>query len=377
MKFNKFATDRLVIWTVVLAILFGLTAGIVGQLVTATYLRSADQGYAVGLSQPTVPELRHVKNFLGGDQDFQINQAVQKIKPTVAGFYNKKTASAAAVGQLYAPADLLANGFVLTSDGWVVSYNNSLTTKVAGLLAAVNGKFYTVDLLLRDPLTGVLFIKINATNLPVASLGDSVDLASGQLVTSVNNLSEVAVAYVKNDNFFNAQFGADYLASSEKFNHTIVLSMDLPKSYLGSPLIILNGDVVGVVSQTTVGTSVVPINQFYSLVASVLKNHVIQRSALGLTYLDLTKVMGIAEDLTQGQTRGALVYQAPLRSTPAGVAGVLKNDIIVKINDQSLDRDHSLTDLVQQYQPGAKITMEILRAGKALTVEVVLASLLQ
>jgi serine protease Do len=195
------------------------------------------------------------------------------------------------------------------------------------------------------------------------------------LAVTANSVGEVTVANINNVDYSNIQSSSDYQIASEKYNSFLLLSSSVSKNYIGSPVVNLAGDVVGIISQTQTGTQAVPTSQFNQLISNVLKTNSVKRPYLGVTYIDLAKVVGLDAAVTQSQTRGALVYQTPVKASPAGQAGILKNDIITKVNDQAVDQDNSLTDLVQRYQVGNKITLEILRARKTIQVEAALSVL--
>jgi S1-C subfamily serine protease len=55
-------------------------------------------------------------------------------------------------------------------------------------------------------------------------------------------------------------------------------------------------------------------------------------------------------------------------------AGVRAGDIVVKIDGQQLDGDHPLDTVVSQYEPGATVTLEVLRGGRTLTIPVTLGT---
>ena len=59
--------------------------------------------------------------------------------------------------------------------------------------------------------------------------------------------------------------------------------------------------------------------------------------------------------------------------SPAAKAGLRKNDIILKFNNQKIDSQHRLVDLVQGSKVGEKVTLEIWRQGKIIKKTVTLS----
>jgi len=171
---QKKQTRRIISEVVILSVVFGFAAGVVGQLVADVYLdpwrlydvQAPDDGQPV-----VVPELQRTKRFLGIEQDFQVEQALRQNSATVVGFYRLKH-GADVLTQLYQPSELLGNGMLLTSDGWIVTHQAALGDLKAEQLAVVyRNQAFSVLSAVADKMTGVVFLKIAVNNLPVIILG--------------------------------------------------------------------------------------------------------------------------------------------------------------------------------------------------------------
>ena len=57
---------------------------------------------------------------------------------------------------------------------------------------------------------------------------------------------------------------------------------------------------------------------------------------------------------------------------PAHKAGLHEHDIITKVNDHEMDAHDDLTDLLQNFKVGDKVTLTYLRGGKEHTAKVTL-----
>lgn len=373
MKLLEKKEGQFISQVVILSMIFGFGAGIVGQIVADVYIDPWQQDYYftnqnLNTNSLVIPELGRVNKFLGIEQDFEVNKSVSKVSPGLAGVYLKKSATNNILNQIYLPKDLEANGFILTSDGWLVSYGEIFdNVKTDQLIVVYDNKELAIEDLITDTTTGVVFIKISANNLPVVVLGDSNDIVLGQLTLTLNSLKEVNITNIKNNNYHQANLASDLIITSEEYRQSFLLNESLDNTYLGSPLVNLGGEVVGVISRVDVEngiTTVVPINQFRSIILDVLRSKIVKRPFLGVDYIDLAWTTGLNRDLTQGLDKGALVYQNPKASTPAREGEILEDDIIVSVDGQPVDKDSSLTTLIQQYQPGDEVSLEILRDGK-------------
>lgn len=384
MKF-KLPKNQIVSQVVILSMVFGFGAGVVGQIVADVYIDPYGQDLLYQNlntninAVPIIPELRRVKKFLGIEQDFEVNNSIRKITPALVGIYLEKKESNNALNQIYLPQDLQTNGFILTSDGWLVSYGEVFTDfKTSQLVVIYNEKIFKIEEVITDSITNVVFLKIPANNLPVVVLGDSDEAILGQLAIVLNNLDEAVVVNIKNTNYWGATSGSDFVVTSEGYGESFLLTDSLEETYLGSPLINLGGEVVGIIKeidQNSELVTAVPINQFRLIILDVLRSHIVKRPFLGVSYIDLAWVIGLDPKLTQGQNRGALVWQNPKRLTPAADVTLKEDDIILSIDGQLVDKNNSLTELIQQYRAGDEIILEILRDNKTISRTVTLAVL--
>jgi len=368
---------------VILSMIFGFAAGVVGQIFADVYIDPWQQDSYINQNLNTnssvVPELRRIKRFLGIEQDFEVNKSINKVAPGLVGIYLKKSASSNTLNQIYLPQDLEANGFILTSDGWVVSYGEVFANYQPEQLVVIHdNKDFSVEELITDSTTGVVFFKIPANNLPVVVLGDSDETTLGQLAITLNSLAEAVVVNIKSTNYWGVTSASNFVVTSEEYNQSILLTNGLEEIYLGSPLVNLGGEVIGLIKEIDPDrglVTAVPINQFRSIILDVLRSNIVKRPFFGVDYIDLAWTIGLDQDLTQGLDQGALIWQTPKKLTPAFEAGLQEDDIILSIDGQPIDGDTSLTELIQQYQPGDEISLEILRDSKTLVRTVTLAVL--
>ncbi|OGY46063.1 MAG: hypothetical protein A2744_04075 [Candidatus Buchananbacteria bacterium RIFCSPHIGHO2_01_FULL_44_11] len=375
---NKISNaNRFISQVVVLAVIFGFFAGVVGQIFADVYINpwpeSLIQSPGDNQDNPlNLPELRRVKRFLGIEQDFEVEKSIAQALPAMVGVYLKKApGDNDPLSQIYLPKDLLGNGFILTSDGWILTHQFVVQDLAQDKFVVVykNEKF-AIDQVVIDSMSGIAFLKISANNLPVVVLGDSDEITLGQLAVTINFLGEVVVTNIK-DSFYQPKNSAnDFVLSTEQYSQAVLLENDISDLYLGSPLLNLAGEVTGVINQIDLSQGVVtavPINQFRPITLGVLKNHFVKRPYLGLVYLDLSKISD------SSQPQGALIYKKPLSNTPAADAGLAVGDIIVSVDGQPVDSNDNLTKLIQQYQPGDQVNLDIIRDGKQLAKIVTLS----
>lgn len=366
---------------VILSVIFGFSAGIVGQIIANVYLdpwRSYDDG-SLNVNQPAaMPELRRTKRFLGIEQDFQVELALRQSRLTVVGLYRKKIGDSV-LSQLYPPSELLGSGVILTSDGWLITSQSVLGSVATERLVVIyRNQQFAIEQAVADQITGLIFLKITAKNLPVIILGDSDENMLGQLAVTVNALGEATVPVIEKLDFQPIDQNSDFVLSSEAYADRLLLGGDLSVAYLGAPVLNLAGEVTGIISAidaTSRNVTAVPINQFRSVILNLLKNDAFARPYLGVLYLDLAHAPGLTGAVVAQASQGALVYRPPLRHSPAADAGLQVNDIILSVDGQAVDATNNLTKLIQRNQPGDVISLTVLRGDQPLDLAVTLTTL--
>ena len=89
--------------------------------------------------------------------------------------------------------------------------------------------------------------------------------------------------------------------------------------------------------------------------------------------------MAVTQDLVEKQKisrdYGALIVgdqngAAVVSKSPAEKAGLKDHDIILELNGQKIDAEHTLGSLIQQHQVGDEVALKIFRDGKEFDVKV-------
>jgi len=95
------------------------------------------------------------------------------------------------------------------------------------------------------------------------------------------------------------------------------------------------------------------------------------RAYLGVSYQTINAALAESEDLPVDQ--GALVRDVA-EDSPAATAELQVGDIITAINGEAVDEAHTLAERLYAYDPGDTVTLDVLRAGETLSIEVELGS---
>lgn len=282
-------------------------------------------------------------------------------------------------------------GVIISSDGIIMTNRHVVpagTTTVSVTLSdgttldnvSVIGRTSDSDSL------DIAFLKVNdkkGKTLVPAKLGDSSKMQVGDMVVAIGNalgqFQNTVTSGIISGYGRSVEAGDQSGSTSETLQNLFQTDAAINEGNSGGPLVNADEQVIGI-NTAIAGNAqnigfAIPINDLQGLIKSVLNTGKLQRPYLGVRYVSITD--DIAYQYNLPVKRGA--YVAPggnqvsvVPGSPADKAGLQEKDIIVKVNDQSIDENNSLTSMLGRSQVGDKVTLTVVRDGKTLTIPVTL-----
>jgi len=373
--------------TVALALLLGLAGGLVGGYLGGKH--SSDNGLLSGnltaQQKVVTSESQLVSNIAKsvGNSVVSVNVVGQTATENFFGFSQPTQTEAA------------GTGIIISSDGLVITNRHVVpngTTSVSVTLSD-GTELKNVQVLGRtsdsDSLD-VAFLKIRNTSghkLQPAIIGDSSKVQVGDAVVAIGNalgqFQNTVTSGIISGFGRSVTAGDSQGASSENLDDLFQTDAAINEGNSGGPLVNMNGQVIGINTAIAGGAQnigfAIPINDVKGLIGQVLKTGKFERPYLGVRYIPLTADVAQQYDLTVSS--GAYIAPAVDASQPSVVAGgpadqagIQEGDIITKLGGTAVDQNHSLTGLLDQHQPGDKVTLTIIRSGKTITKNVTLGT---
>ncbi len=280
---------------------------------------------------------------------------------------------------IYFEDDILGYGVVFTSDGWLITSGDVMQgIRNFDVRVGIGRKLYEIERSLIDELTGAEFVKVNAENLSVVQLADEDYIASGDRMVVIWSENYEAVNLINKE--YNPLSETNYLESSEVVSSRLLLTAGDAE---GGVIVNYSGEVVGMVwEESKEGTIGLGLELLRPLMKSLLKEGDFVRPYLGVNYINLGRVQGLDEEITQGRRQGALIWSGPddepmavLGGSPAEEAEIGKGDVIISVNGQILNSHGTLSRMLLDFNPGDRLNLEILRAGETMSINLTLSAL--
>lgn len=277
-------------------------------------------------------------------------------------------------GQPREEVSSLGSGFIISSDGYILTNNHVVEEADDILVRMANRQELKAKIVGTDPSTDVALIKVEANDLPVAKIGVSAKLKVGQWVLAIGS-----------------PFGLDHTVShgivsalgralpDDTYVPFIQTDVPINPGNSGGPLFNLDGKVVGINAQIysksggSMGLSFsIPIDIAMNVAQQLKDKGKVTRGFLGV---QVQEVSGeLAESFGLDKPKGALVAET-LPDTPAEMAGVQAGDIILEFNGKSILKSSDLPPIVGASPVGKSLSMKVVRNGREKTLKVTLKPL--
>ena len=149
----------------------------------------------------------------------------------------------------------------------------------------------------------------------------------------------------------------------------------------GGPLLDLQGEVIGINTAVASGAQsigfAIPINRAKHDITSVRATGNIEAPYLGVRYLVVTSDLATQQKLPANSgalIRGSSDGPAVVPGSPAAKAGIQAEDIILKVDNQPIDADHTLSDVIAEHNVGDTVMLVIDRGGKEISLQATLVA---
>ena len=276
-----------------------------------------------------------------------------------------------------------ASGVIISKDGYVLTNNHVVAGTQDIKVTLADGRKFKARVAGRDMRQDLAVVKINASNLPYAALGNSDDIRVGDWAIAIGNPlsfgNTVTVGVVSAKKRTNLPVGP-----GKVIPEAIQTDAAINRGNSGGALANIKGEVIGIntaIYSTEPGEGnigigfAIPINT-----AKVIAKQLIEKGSVTYPYLGVV-VADLSGDLKAWyeqngykSQKGAVIWQVQ-QGSPADKAGLMQADIITRIDETKIKGAEDVTKAIQKRKVGQVVRLTIWRQGQSRLVGAKLAEM--
>lgn len=308
-----------------------------------------------------------------------IADVLEKVSQSVAGISKIKSHSSSIFSSNGSYNELgLGTGIIVSSNGYILSNCHVTGEKLSSCYVTLeNGYTYEGSVVWCDVDLDLSITKIDATNLPYATIGNSSNIKSGETVYAIGNpigfefrktITSGIVSATNRTIRIEENSGVSYMTD------LIQTDASINPGNSGGPLITPAGEVIGVntvkiTSAEGIGFAV-PINVVKPVIEKFVNENKFDEAFLGIYAYDKEVIPYMAS--TPNFTSGIYVVHIADNS-PAVSSGIQTGDIITSIDNIAVNNMIELREYVYSKSPGDTVSINVSRGYVTRTFDVVLA----
>lgn len=268
----------------------------------------------------------------------------------------------------------LGSGFIISQDGYVLTNHHVVKDADEIVVKLTDRREFVAKLVGSDALTDVALLKVEASDLPVVTIGSPEQLQVGEWVLAIGSpfgFEQSVTAGIVSAKGRSLP-GGNYVPF-------IQTDVAINPGNSGGPLFNMDGKVVGINSQIYSRTGgfmglsfAIPMDVVMNVVEQIKTSGKVARGWLGVQIQDVTREL--AESFGMKTPHGALVSKV-IPGSPSEKAGLQIGDIITEFNGQKIDTSGELPPMVGMTPINQRATLKVIRQGEVKSVAITIGLL--
>jgi len=291
----------------------------------------------------------------------QITGAVEKLSESVVSIDSVRVARNFGYG--FVPVEGKGSGVIIDPRGYAITNNHVIDGAARVQIHLKDGRSFVGEVVGADSQTDVAVIKMEANNLPAASLADSEKLKVGQIVLAIGNSLGLQGGPTVSMGVVSALGrplpGADFI-----FEGLIQTDTAINPGNSGGPLADINGKVIGLNTAMIpfaqgVGFAI-PSNTVKWVANQILEKGRVVRPWLGISGANLNQAIARRYDIPTDS--GVLVVEMDPRG-PAYEAGLRVGDVLVQLGSHEVKEMKDVISALSKLHISEDVEVSFVRLG--------------
>jgi serine protease Do len=303
-----------------------------------------------------------------------IPAVVAKARPAVVNIATRQVSYDAFLKPV--PAQGIGSGVIFDARGYVLTNAHVIEGAQQMRVTLPDGRTFSGKLVGADPVTDVAVVKIEGSNFPVATLGDSGKLEVGETVIAIGNPLGLEGGPTVTVGVVSAVARSIEDPGGAALHDLIQTDAAINPGNSGGPLVKMSGAVIGIntaIIQDAQGIGfAISIDSAKPIVQELLAHGRVVRPLVGIVPVSVTPQLATAYDLPV--ERGVLVVRLDPKG-PAAKAAMKPGDIIVSIAGQAVKNLSELRVAIGRHKIGETVDVAVRRQKASMTLKVTLGEM--
>lgn len=355
----------------IVALIGAIIGGIFSSYIAPAYL------YGKILPMPDIfkrkenPIIQQVNIKPSTDEIFAVTAVAKKAMSSVVGITIVQQ-----VRELFWLRDVegVGSGVIVDSNGYILTNSHVVADGNAKDITVIleDGDKLKGKLLWNDSVLDLAIVKVDASNLPAADLGDSDSLEVGDLAVAIGNPLGLDFQRSVTSGVISGLHRSIKVDDYNVIDDLIQTDASINPGNSGGPLLNSKGEVIGInTAKIRTGEGLgfaIPINLIKPIIEEVTREGSFTNVYIGFQGTDIEKYevqYGVKLPIDSG-----VVVINVLPDSPAEKANIRPSDIILKIDNEKIESMTHLRKILYRYRIGDRATLTINRNGKEMKVEI-------
>ena len=299
-------------------------------------------------------------------------EAVRALGPSVVQI-SADTAAISLYNQII-PQTGVGSGIIIDKSGNILTNNHVVEGADLVTVTLNDGRSYPATLVGSDNITDLAVIKISAAKLVPAKIGRSADLQVGEDVIAVGHALGLKGGPTVSKGVVSALERTIQTDAQRAMVDLIQTDASINPGNSGGPLANSKGEVIGINTAIIDDSNgigfAINIDDAHVVVDQILASGTVLRGFLGITPFNVTD--SIREQINLPVADGVIIASV-VTGFPAEKSGLQREDVIVMLNEVSIENAGDLSKFLLDNPPGSEVQVRFYRNGELQTVVIVLA----
>jgi len=266
----------------------------------------------------------------------------------------------------------LGSGILISEDGYVLTNHHVIRNADDIKITLYDNRSFEAEIVGSDPLTEVAVVKIDASDLPYAPLGNSDLVEIGDWVLAIGNPLELTstvtagiVSAKGRDINIIRDSNSEERGGSYAIENFIQTDAAINRGNSGGALVNIKGEVIGINTAIASGTGyyagygfAIPINLAKKIMKDLIEKGRVIRPYVGIGMMPVNEA--VAQRYNLDHISGVYIDQI-MEDSPAEKAGLQSLDLILKIDDKEINQGNEVQNYIAMQNPGDVVTFTVLR----------------